>query len=61
MKKATGTITFRCNQGKEISATIQKSIETGEGQTIEALTVSTDELGDVVAEFLVNWSFKVKS
>jgi hypothetical protein len=61
MKKATGTITFRCNQGKEISATIQKSIETGEGQTIEALTVATDEQGDAVAEFLVNWSFKVKS
>ena len=61
MKKATGTITFRCNQGKEISATIQKSIETGEGQTIEALTVAIDELGDVVAEFLVNWSFKIKS
>ena len=61
MKKATGTITFRCNQGKEISATIQKSIETGEGQTIESLTVATNEAGDVVAEFLVNWSFKVKS
>ena len=61
MKKATGTITFRCNQGKEISATIQKSIETGEGQTIESLTVANDETGDVVAEFLVNWSFKVKS
>jgi len=61
IKKATGVITFRCNQGKEISATIQKSIETGEGKTIEALTIATDEVGDVVAEFLINWSFKAKS
>ena len=61
MKKATGTITFRCNQGKEISATIQKSIATGEGQTIEALTIATDQKGDVVAEFNITWSFKAKS
>ena len=59
-KKAVGTITFKCNQGKEISATIQKSIETGEGQTIEALTIATDEKGDLVAEFYVTWSFKSK-
>ena len=60
MKKATGIIAFKCDQGKEISATIQKSIETGEGQTIEALTIATDEVGDVVAEFLITWSFKAK-
>jgi hypothetical protein len=59
-KKAVGTILFECNQGKEILATIQKSIDTGVGQTIEALTIARDENGDVVAEFLVKWSFKVK-
>ena len=59
-KKAVGTIIFECNQGKEISATIQKSIITGEGQTIEALTIARDEKGDVVAEFIIQWSFKVK-
>jgi len=59
-KKAVGTILFECNQGKEILATIQKSIVTGEGQTIDALTVATNEQGDVVAEFVVKWSFKVK-
>ena len=60
MKKATGVITFKCSQGKEISATIQKSIDTGEGQAIEALTIATDEAGDIVAEFHINWSFKAK-
>lgn len=61
MKKAIGTITFKCNQGKEISTTIQKSIATGEGQTIEAITIATDGKGDVVAEFNITWSFKAKS
>ena len=59
-KKAVGKILFECNQGKEILATIQKSIVTGEGQTIDALTVAKNEKGDVVAEFLIKWSFKVK-
>ena len=59
-KKAVGTILFECNQGKEILATIQKSIDTGEGETIEALTIARDEKGDVIAEFLIQWSFKVK-
>ena len=60
-KKAIGVITFKCNQGKEIQDTIERSIETGEGQTIKALTIATDENGDKVAEFLINWSFKAKS
>jgi len=59
-KKAVGTIFFECNQGKEILATIQRSIITGEGQTIEALTFARDEQGDIVAEFFIKWSFKVK-
>ena len=59
-KKAVGTIIFECNQGKEILATIQKSIDTGEGQTIDVLTVAKNDQGVVVAEFLIKWSFKVK-
>ena len=59
-KKAVGAILFECNQGKEILETIQKSIISGEGQTIDTLTVATNEQGDVVAEFLIKWSFKVK-
>ena len=59
-KKAVGTIFFECNQGKEILVTIQKSIITGEGQTIDVLTVARNVQGDVVAEFLIKWSFKVK-
>ena len=59
-KKALGVITFECIQGKEILETIQKSIITGEGQTIDVLTLAKNEEGDVVADFLIKWSFKVK-
>ena len=59
-KKAVGTIIFECNQGKEILATIQKSIDTVEGQTIDVLTVAKNIHGDIVADFLIQWSFKVK-
>ena len=59
-KKAVGVITFTCNQGQEINDTIQRSIETGEGQTIEAITIANDESGEKVAEFKIRWSFKSK-
>ena len=59
-KKAVGIINFECNQGNEIYQTIQKSIDTAEGQTIEALTIARNERGDVVAEFFIKWSFKEK-
>jgi len=36
-KKAIGVITFNCNQGKEILATIEKCIETGEGKLLMLL------------------------
>ena len=61
IKKAVGIITFKCNQGKEIQDTIEKSIKTGEGKTIDAITIATNEGGDKVAEFKIKWSFKVKS
>ena len=59
-KKAVGVITFTCNQGQEINDTIKRSIETGVGQTIDAITIATDKSGEKVAEFKIRWSFKVK-
>ena len=59
-KKAVGLITFRCNQGKEITDTIQKSIATDVGHTFDATTIATDENDDQVAVFKIKWSFKAK-
>lgn len=59
-KKAKGRITFECNQGDLIAHTIQKAIETGEGQTIWLTSIGTDEKGDQVSEMQFEWSVKVK-
>jgi Domain of unknown function (DUF4442) len=60
-KKATGTIFFTCEQGKEITSTIDEAVETGEGKSIVAKSTGKNKSGDIVAEFLFTWSFKSKS
>lgn len=59
-KKARTKITFTCNDGEKIKKTIEKSIETGEGQTIEVHSSGLDSSGDTVAEFIFEWTFKPK-
>lgn len=59
-KKATGKITFVCNDGELIDQALQKTIETGEGQTIWMQSVGTNEDGVVVSTFNFEWSIKVK-
>jgi hypothetical protein len=60
-KKATGKITFKCNQGNLIKDIIQKAIATNEGQTIWLTSIGTDEKGDQVSEMQFEWSVKVKN
>lgn len=59
-KKATGITRFTCIQGPEIKATIQRAIDTGEAQQITARSEGKNEKGEPVAEFLIEWSFKMK-
>ncbi|QFZ55182.1 DUF4442 domain-containing protein [Oceanihabitans sp. IOP_32] len=60
-KKATGKITFVCNDGALIDAALQKTIETGEGQTLWMQSVGTNTDGVVVSTFNFEWSVKLKS
>lgn len=60
-KKAVGKITFACNNGAEIADAIQKTIETGEGQTITMKSVGTDEQGDQVSVYEFEWSVKLRT
>ena len=60
-KKATGRITFTCNDGHLIDNALKKTIETGEGQTIKMTSVGVNEDGVVVSTFVFEWSIKVKS
>ncbi len=60
-KKAKGSIVFECTQGNLIKDTIQKAIETHEGQTIWLTSIGKDEKGDQVSEMQFEWTVKVKS
>lgn len=60
-KKATGRITFTCNNGNLIDEALSKAIETGEGQTISMKSVGVNEEGIEVSTFIFEWSIKVKS
>lgn len=59
-KKATGRITFVCNDGHLIAEAIQRTIETGDGQTFWMKSIGTDEKGIQVSEMDFEWSVRVK-
>ncbi len=60
-KKATGRITFTCEQGNAITDTLQKAIETNAGQTIWLTSIGVNEKGEKVAEMQFEWTLKVRS
>lgn len=59
-KKATGRITFTCNDGHLITQAIQQTIATGEGQTFWMKSVGVNEKGEQVSELDFEWSIKLK-
>jgi Domain of unknown function (DUF4442) len=59
-KKATGRINFFCNDGHLIAEAIQKTIETGDGQTFWMKSIGTNEQGIQVSEMDFEWSIKRK-
>jgi hypothetical protein len=59
-KKATGRITFTCNQGSLIKETIQKAIDTMEGQTVWLTSIGLNEEGIQVSEMQFEWTVKVR-
>jgi len=59
-KKATGRITFTCNDGHLIKEALDKTIATGEGQTIWMKSVGVNEDGIVVSTFNFEWTVRLK-
>lgn len=59
-KKATGKITFTCEDGYLIEDAIKRTIETGEGQTIWMKSVGVNKDGVVVSTFNFEWTIKLK-
>ncbi len=60
-KKARGRITFICNDGISIKEAIQKTMETGKGQTCWMTSKGIDQQGDTVSVFYFEWTVKLRS
>jgi len=59
-KKATGKITFSCNEGAQIDEAILLAVQSGEGQTLILTAAGTDEENELVSNFEFTWSIKLK-
>ena len=60
-KKATGKITFTCNEGNLVDKVISEAIKTGEGQTIIMNSVGINSDGFEVSNFSFEWTIKLKT
>ena len=60
-KKATGITIFTCYQGETFATVINEAIRTGEPGIFRSVSKGVNEAGEPVAEFVITWSFKVKS
>jgi hypothetical protein len=59
-KKATGMTTFICGDGGLFQQAVEETIQTGEARMVRARSIGKNSEGEVVAEFYITWSFKVK-
>jgi len=59
-KKAISLTTFVCVDGPAIKDAIARSASTGEAQIVRARSVGTNPAGEIIAEFYITWSFKVR-
>ncbi len=60
-KKATGRITFTCEDGHLIKEAIDKTVATGEGKTFWMKSIGVNEDGVVVSIFDFEWTVRVKN
>lgn len=59
-KKATGKISFICNDGHLIPAAIDEAVRTGDGQTFWMRSRGLNEEGLEVSVFEFEWTIKLK-
>ena len=60
-KKATGRITFTCDEGGKVDMAIKKAIDTGEGQTVWLNAKGVNQEGVQVSDFNFEWTLKVRT
>lgn len=61
IKKAVGRTTFTCEEGENIRQTIETAVLSREGKIITVKSTGRNAANEIVAEFDITWSFKVKS
>ncbi len=59
-KKATGRISFSCDQGRQIKECLNKAISSGTPQTIWLNSCGLDFNGDTVSKFSFEWTLKLR-
>jgi acyl-coenzyme A thioesterase PaaI-like protein len=59
-KKANQKITFTCDQGKEVSALLER-LQEDQSERLTMLAIGHNPQGEEVARFYVTWSFKKKA
>jgi len=60
MKKATGITTFTCEDGNLFQQAIREAAASGKSTTVQARSIGKDKEENIVAEFIITWSFKAK-
>ena len=60
LKKAKGLIRFECDQVNEVKKTLSSLSKNKTTDKIKLKSTGYDESGDVVSEFIYEWSFKLK-
>jgi len=59
-KKATGRTYFTCEDGELFRKAIEETISTGEARILKANSIGKNKEGEVVASFVITWSFKAR-
>lgn len=61
LKKANSITFFTCEDGLLISDTVDEARKTSEPKVVTVKSVGRNETGELIAEFLVTWSFRIKT
>ena len=59
-KKAVDTTRFICEDGQKILETIEQAIKTNEAKIVRVKSVGMNKSDEIIAEFFITWSFKMK-
>ena len=60
-KKAVNKTTFVCEDGLQIKRMIDEAVTSGEPRIIRARSTGKNKAGELIAEFYITWSFKIKN